>query len=268
VSCLARRDFFRSLVSPINPWAYFPNGGLVGSTASSLSEPLEENNVLKVVSPFSNPSVAFNLVSVKDIEGFQLHPLEQEALGDAVSLKRRQDFTLGRAAARKSLAQIGFPVVSPVLRGEQREPLWPVGVIGSISHSGPYGIAVAAWQQDVPALGVDIQKIEERYTDELIARFADPDEFDWVLSDPAKRTERAVELFSAKESIFKALYVLRRVWFAFDVAHITPQDDETRFTASVRLPALSSGVVDLEVGVSIHDGYIITGAWLSKPLAL
>ena len=238
----------------------------MGSTASSVNEPLQDSNVLKVVSPFSNPSVAFTLVSAKDLDGFQLHPLEQEALGDAVSLKRRHDFTLGRAAARKSLSQIGFPVVSPVLRGEQREPLWPVGIVGSISHSGPYGVAVAAWQQDVPALGVDIQKIEERYTDELIARFADPDEFDWVLSDPEKRTERAVRLFSAKESIFKALYVLRRVWFAFDVAHLTPKECGTGFMASVRLPALSSGVVNLEVGVSSFDGYIITGAWLSKPL--
>lgn len=238
----------------------------MGSTASSVSEPLSDSNVLKSVSPFNNPAVAFSLVSEKDLEGFQLHPLEQEALGDAVSLKRRVDYTLGRAAARKVLSQIGFPVVSPVLRGEHREPLWPVGVVGSISHSGGYGVAVAAWQQDVPALGLDIQKIEERYTDELIARFADPDEFDWVLSDPAKRTERAVRLFSAKESIFKALYVLRRVWFAFDVAHLTPKECGTGFTATVRLPALATGVVNLDVGVTEFNGYIITGAWLSKPV--
>ena len=220
----------------------------------------------EVVSPFTNPSVAFTLVSDEDVKDFQLHPLEQEALGDAVSIKRKQDFILGRAAARKSLAAIGFPVVSPVLRGEQREPLWPVGVVGSISHSGSYGVAVAAWQQDVPALGIDIQKVEERYTDELIARFADPDEFDWVRSDPTKRTERAVKLFSAKESIFKALYVLRRVWFACDVAHLTPKECETGFHASVRLPALSTGLVNLEVGVTSYRGYIITGAWLSNPV--
>ncbi|MEY4667510.1 MAG: hypothetical protein RL518_209 [Pseudomonadota bacterium] len=238
----------------------------MGISVLSSREASESANSSEVVSPFTNPSVAFTLVSQEGIKDFQLHPLEQEALGDAVSPKRKQDFILGRAAARQSLAAIGFPVVSPVLRGEQREPLWPVGVVGSISHSGSYGVAVAAWQQDVPALGVDIQKIEERYTDELIARFADPDEFDWVRSDPARRTERAVKLFSAKESIFKALYVLRRVWFAFDVAHLTPKECETGFHASVRLPALSTGVVNLEVGVTSHDGYIITGAWLSNPV--
>ena len=238
----------------------------MGSVASVVSEPISDSSVLDAVSPFSNPSVAFALVSEGALNGFQLHPLEQEALGDAVSLKRRQDFTLGRAAARQALSSIGFPVVSPVLRGEQREPLWPVGVVGSISHSGGYGVAVAAWQQDIPALGLDIQKIEERYTDELIARFADPDEFDWVRSDPSKRTERAVKLFSAKESIFKALYVLRRVWFAFDVAHLKPKEGENGFTATVRLPGISTGIVNLEVGVSSFNGYVITGAWLSNPI--
>jgi 4'-phosphopantetheinyl transferase EntD len=238
----------------------------VGISVLSSCESPSDSQSSERISPFRNPSVAFTLVSEADLNDFQLHPLEQEALGDAVSPKRRQDFILGRAAARKSLAAIGFPVVSPVLRGEQREPLWPVGVVGSISHSGSYGVAVAAWQQDIPALGIDIQKVEERYTDELIARFADPDEFDWVRSDPAKRTERAVKLFSAKESIFKALYVLRRVWFAFDVARLTPKECETGFHASVRLPALSTGVVHLEVGTTLYNGYVIAGAGLSNPI--
>ena len=236
------------------------------SSVVACGEPISGSQGGGVVSPFGNPSVFFSLVSEGDLDGFQLHPLELEALGDAVSVKRRQDFTLGRAAARNVLSGIGFPVVSPVLRGEQREPLWPVGVVGSISHSGTYGVAAAAWQQDVPAIGIDIQRIEERYTDELLARFADPTEFDWVRSDPSKRTERAVKLFSGKESVFKALYVLRRVWFAFDVAHLTPKHDELGFSATVRLPALSTGPVSLEVGVSLFNDYIITGAWLSKPL--
>ncbi len=218
-------------------------------------------------SPFSqDSSVSFVICRENEISGFELHPLEQDALGVAVSEKRRKDFRLGRAAARKALALTGFPVVTPILRGEHREPLWPVGIVGSIAHCAGYGIAATAWQQDVPAIGIDIQLIEERYTDELIARFADPDEFDWVRSDPALRTERAVRLFSAKESVFKALYPLRRVWFAFDVAHLTPVAGKDAFKASVRLPALSSGVIEMDVGISYYDGHIITGAVLSKPL--
>lgn len=227
-----------------------------------------------VLSPFSQAptaqsTVCFASVSSHSLGEFVLHPLEEQALGEAISQKRRQDFTLGRAAARRALDGIGFPVASPVLRGEHREPLWPVGIVGSISHSGGYGVAAVAWQQDVAALGVDIQQIEEnRYTDELIARFADPDEFDWVRSDPRYRTERAVKLFSAKESVFKALYPLGRVWFAFDVARMSPNSDESGFSATVNLPALSLAPIHLDVGISVYDGHVITGAWLAKPLAL
>ncbi len=220
----------------------------------------------EIVSPFTNKAISFALCDERDLEGFELHPLEAAALGDAVSDKRKQDFRLGRAAARRAVEKVGFPVITPILRGEHREPLWPVGLVGSIAHCANYGIAATAWQQDVPALGIDIQLIEERYTDELIARFADPDEFDWVRSDPALRTERAVKLFSAKESVFKALYPLRRVWFAFDVAHLTPVEGEESFKATVRLPALSSGVIQLDVGISFYNSHIITGALLAQPL--
>ena len=238
------------------------------TVGSSIKKPFGPSDDSQLISPFSNPLVAFALVTEKDLEGFTLHPLEEQALGEAVSPKRRLDFTLGRAAARKALEEVGFPVVSPVLRGEHREPLWPVGVVGSISHSNGFGVAVAAWQQDVPAIGIDIQQVEERYTDELIARFADPDEFDWVRGDPSLRTERAVRLFSAKESVFKALYPLRRVWFAFDVAHLTPKGDGLGFSAAVRLPALSSGIIHMDVGISLYKGHVLSGAWLSKPLSM
>lgn len=221
-----------------------------------------------LTSPFISSAVSFASVSEGDLAQFVLHPLEEQALGEAVSPKRRRDFVLGRAAARRALEGVGFPVVSPVLRGEHREPLWPVGVVGSIAHSGGQGVAAVAWQQDVPALGLDIQEIEDRYTDELIARFADPDEFDWVRSDSSRRTERAVKLFSAKESVFKALYPLGRVWFAFDVAHLTPKGDELGFSAAVRLPALSNGIIHMDVGVSVGAGFVLTGAWLSQPLPM
>ncbi len=222
----------------------------------------------QIPSPFVNQAVAFSSVAVGTLGDFLLHPLEEQALGEAVSPKRRQDFILGRAAARRALEGVGFPVASPVLRGEHREPIWPVGVVGSISHSGGYGVSAVAWQQDIQALGLDIQQIEERYTDELIARFADPAEFDWVRSDPALRTERAVKLFSAKESVFKALYPLGRVWFAFDVARMKPRGDELGFAAEVHLPSLSYRTIHLDVGVTVFDGHVVTGAWLSQPLAL
>ena len=215
-------------------------------------------------SPFVHSAIHFDIVDPSGLSGISLHPLEEEALGIVASEKRKMDFRLGRAAAHKALSRIGISEDAPILRGEHREPLWPDGVVGSIAHASSFGIAAVARKSTVSALGVDIQKIEERYTDHLIARFADPDEFEWVRSNPAKQTERAVRLFSAKESVFKALYPIGRVWFAFDVAHLSPCEAEDRFHASVRLPAISSSLIHLDVGVVEYENHIITGAVLTS----
>ncbi len=239
---------------------------MVRSTCSA--QPVESSgDSAPQLSPFTNSAISFAVCDESQLDSFALHQLEELALGEAVSPKRRKDFKLGRAAARQALQAIGFPVVTPILRGEGREPIWPIGVVGSIAHGSGYGVAAAAWAADVPALGIDIQLIEDRYTDDLIARFADPDEFDWVRGAPAKRTERAVSLFSAKESVFKALYPLGKVWFAFDVAHLSPSADGQGFDATIRLPSISSSPIQMRVGVSNFDGHVITGAVLSAPIA-
>ena len=66
----------------------------------------------------------------------ELFPEEELALGDAVE-KRRREFMTGRACAREALAGLGFPD-SPVGSGTKGEPLWPPGVVGSITHCEGY----------------------------------------------------------------------------------------------------------------------------------
>lgn len=239
---------FHSVLSPVHP----PSLCTDSNSASDLSS----------LSPFANPLISFAQVTESELAGFTLLPEESAALGEAVSPKRRKDFSLGRMAARRALFDLGHTTPSPVLRGEHREPLFPKGITGSISHSGGIGIAAVAYDSYVAAVGVDIQQIEERYSDELIARFADPDEFDWVLSDPALKTLRAVKLFSAKESIFKALYPVARVWFAFDAAKLIPNENENGFRALVRLPIMSPGLIQLEISVKLTSDIVVTGAIL------
>jgi 4'-phosphopantetheinyl transferase EntD len=233
-----------------------------GYSGAPKVQPSGQSDATTRFSPFSDARISCVCVTESQTHGFQLHPLEEEAVGEAVSPKRRTDFTLGRLAARRALENLGVSEVSPVLRGEHREPIFPKGIVGSISHSGGYGVAAVAWQHDFSAVGVDIQQIEDRYSDELIARFADPDEFDWVRSVSEKKTERAVKLFSAKESVFKALYPLARVWFAFDAAKLTPREDELGFAAAVRLPGVATGIISLHVEVAKIDGFVVTGCWM------
>ncbi|MEV4420566.1 hypothetical protein AB0L40_11415 [Patulibacter sp. NPDC049589] len=59
-------------------------------------------------------------------------PEEFVAVRHAVETRRRE-FVTGRACAHRALAALGVPVV-PIMSGPNREPLWPEGVVGSITH--------------------------------------------------------------------------------------------------------------------------------------
>src|SRR5437588_389954 len=85
-----------------------------------------------------------------------LYPGEEEVLGPRAVAERRQLFALGRAAARDALGELGFAPVA-IGRGEGGEPLWPAGVVGSISHSRQVAVAVAGLRQDYVGLGVDVE---------------------------------------------------------------------------------------------------------------
>ena len=69
-----------------------------------------------------------------------LHPAEQACIAKA-GLKRRLDFAAGRVCARRAMAQLGVDGL-PLLVGEKGQPVWPPGIVGSISHcEGHYGAA-------------------------------------------------------------------------------------------------------------------------------
>jgi 4'-phosphopantetheinyl transferase EntD len=72
----------------------------------------------------------------------ELLPEERALVATAVK-KRRHEFAAGRNCARRALAKLGWPDF-PVLSGPNREPLWPPGVLGSITHCHGYCAAVAA----------------------------------------------------------------------------------------------------------------------------
>ena len=58
----------------------------------------------------------------------------EEWLIDRAVESRRREFITGRRCARRALADLGFPL-APILRGPNREPLWPAGVVSSITRS-------------------------------------------------------------------------------------------------------------------------------------
>lgn len=154
----------------------------------------------------------------------ELFPAEEALLARAVE-KRRREFTAGRVCARRALSRLGV-APAPLLAGPNREPLWPAGVVGSITHCEGYRAAVVARATDVLSIGIDAEP-NGPTPDGVFERISLPAEGTWVHA--AARTTPEVHwdrlLFCAKESVYKAWFPLAERWLGFEDALITLDSD-------------------------------------------
>src|SRR5260370_8132884 len=89
-----------------------------------------------------------------------LLPAEAVALGRDTVAKRRREFAAGRTCARRALAALDVYDIA-ILRGTKGEPLWPPGIVGSITHCADHCGAAVAPRQDVVSIGIDVQFNQE-----------------------------------------------------------------------------------------------------------
>jgi 4'-phosphopantetheinyl transferase EntD len=186
-----------------------------------------------------------------------LRPDEAHFVADAVDTRRRE-FAVGRSLAREALRSIGASA-GPIGVGAHREPLWPAGVVGSITHCDGYIAAAVAFRDDVRSLGVDAEPALPLPAD-VVALVASPDEFA-RLDGIGPAAERV--LFSAKESIYKAWFPLTGRWLGFEDCDLslTPSDTAAgSFVGNVR-PSLLIDEHDVDAfhgRYEIHGGHILT----------
>lgn len=159
-----------------------------------------------------------------------LYPEEETLVRSAVS-KRRAEFTAGRLGARKLLAEFGIKDF-PLLMGEKREPLWPQGICGSITHtSGFCGVAVAQTDRAL-GLGLDaeqIGKLEKKSWPTICT----PEELSWLRSFSGKEQDLYFALiFSAKECVYKCQFPLTRQWLDFQDVVISVDENIRTFRAA------------------------------------
>lgn len=145
-------------------------------------------------------------------------PLEEEEVYVARAIaSRREEFLGARAHARRAMGRLGV-VPSPVLRGASREPIWPLGLVGSITHAGGLVAAAVARGTDVAALGIDLEPAHP--ISAAVARLvAMPDERAGLAQLPPGLPWDTV-VFSAKESVYKAWFPLARRWLEFADVHV------------------------------------------------
>src|SRR5438876_5331049 len=120
-----------------------------------------------------------------------LHALEELSLGPRAVERRRVYFSMGRAAARDALAELGIYGVA-IERGPSGEPLWPDGIVGAISHAGDVAIAIVGQRRHYAGLGIDIEQLSRGLTARAARLVCTPAEMEWV--NPEAGTARAARL--------------------------------------------------------------------------
>lgn len=138
--------------------------------------------------------------------------------------KRIGDFTAGRLCARRALEAFGVRDF-PLLPGPDRQPLWPQGYVGSITHTEGYSAAVVGRRTQFRSLGVDAETIAAVHA-ELWPRILGEAELRRVeqLEAPEARVRAAALIFAAKEAFYKCQFHLTAEWLEFEDLHIDSPD--------------------------------------------
>ncbi|ATX94177.1 enterobactin synthase subunit EntD [Citrobacter freundii] len=119
--------------------------------------------------------------------------------------KRKAEHLAGRIAAVHALREFGLKTVPGI--GTQRQPVWPQGLFGSISHSASTALAVVSRQP----VGIDIEAIFTPQTATELASSIVTHAEKELLANSGLSIEQALTLaFSAKESAFKATRTSRQ----------------------------------------------------------
>ena len=161
-----------------------------------------------------------------------LLPAEEGYAAALRSPRRQLSFRLGRWAARRALSALGEPESVPLLPRPDGSVGWPPGVCGALSHSQGYAVAIAARTRDACGLGIDLELLSRVVQPEVARRICGPHELAWVHESPLEAGLRTLTVFSAKESVFKALGPLYGRRFGFLQARLHPVGSD-RFEAEI-----------------------------------
>jgi 4'-phosphopantetheinyl transferase EntD len=133
-----------------------------------------------------------------------LLPGFENALVEKSVPKRRREFALGRACARAALEKLGHGQAVIGRNAANGAPLWPEGVVGSITHTKGYAAALVGEARHFSGIGVDAEHVGG-VTENLWPRLFDAEEHAGLMAlEDAARPAFATLLFSAKEACYKA----------------------------------------------------------------
>lgn len=190
---------------------------------------------------------------------YQLYP-QESILTNKMVAKRLAEFRSGRFCAKLALAQLDIKHF-PVLVGEQRQPLWPGEVVGSISHCPGICLAIAAMQTDIAGIGVDIESASE-FDSAGLKLICSEDEIAHLqeLQNPLLGAQI---IFSIKESIYKCLFPSYQQWIDFLDVKVKLDWQQQNYSVKLINCELKSFYpsINLQGGWRKNADFILSSCW-------
>ncbi|WP_435257494.1 4'-phosphopantetheinyl transferase family protein [Thioclava sp. FR2] len=166
---------------------------------------------------------------------------------------RLREFSAGRAAARAAMAEIGISP-SAIPHGSNREPIWPVGVIGSITHTAAHCLAIVLPTDQFRGVGIDLEEHADLERD-LWPAVLHPVERQRLEQIPqCHQPKSALTYFCAKEAVYKAQYPITRQLLDFQDIVVSVQSGkfEAQFQCDVDAFAKHSTIIGRTKVVDRH----------------
>ena len=153
------------------------------------------------------------------------HQSDLDAVINAVT-SRQREYIAGRVLARELLGRLGVDAQT-IASGPKREPLWPTGIVGSISHNERFCAVVIAQHSVVTSVGIDIEttgRIDRPLWKHL---FTDEETEHLLELEPAAQSRQATVFFSIKEAFYKYQFPITHAWVGF--RDVTVRQESTAF---------------------------------------
>jgi 4'-phosphopantetheinyl transferase EntD len=209
--------------------------------------PTADSSLQIAIDAISFPGIMIGHRLISPGDEHALLPAESPAFASSV-IKVRRASGAARLVARELLSRLGHSECA-LPRAPSGAPVWPAGIVGSLSHDSRVAVAAVGSCRDIGAIGIDIEPAECLPTD-LLDTVATPRERLELDHDPY----RGRLLFAAKEAVYKALYPL-------DHTFLEHHDVEIDF-ANRKALTRNGRRVDLRFSVSAH---LVVLAFLHGP---
>lgn len=185
----------------------------------------------------------------------KIYDAEYELVRRSVE-KRQREFIAGRASAREALKQLGvsdFPILH-----NQRSPIWPTHIVGSISHTQGFCAAIVSTKDAYLGIGMDVEQSSPLDT-KLLSHILTPDE---TLKYSTYKNPLGLFgkiIFSIKESLFKAYHPLCQQYFGFQSANILLPYSLKKNAIEYNKVYTYSAIIDIKPYVDGWHNVIING---------